>query len=159
MIKRLTACYQVLLAVTERAVSPLGITPQGMNVLLMLQVRAEEGCLLGEIGEHLMVSAATVTGLVDRLVRRGLVSRIEQADDRRKRRVRLTAEGLDFLGGVLPRYAGFFTGALASFDREQKTQLAGLLEGLTTHLLPLWEKKGHPVQVLPCQDPDGAMDA
>ncbi|RBQ19081.1 MarR family transcriptional regulator [Spongiactinospora rosea] len=46
-----------------------------------------------DLARHLGVSLATVTGIVDRLVRHGLACRHEDPDDRRVRRVELTPKG------------------------------------------------------------------
>ena len=48
---------------------------------------------MGDLAEHLRLSPSTVTGLVDGLVSRGLVERLEDAEDRRIVRVMLTATG------------------------------------------------------------------
>jgi DNA-binding MarR family transcriptional regulator len=69
-----------------------GLTMQQLRVLILL---ATEGPLAhGDLARALGVGLATVTGLVDRLVTRRLVERVEDATDRRIRRARLTADGM-----------------------------------------------------------------
>jgi DNA-binding MarR family transcriptional regulator len=48
---------------------------------------------LGELAEALDITGATMSGLIDRLSRRGLVERLPDVTDRRVVRVRLTEEG------------------------------------------------------------------
>lgn len=48
---------------------------------------------MSELSEELQLRPSTMTGLIDALVRRGKVERVEDPDDRRVVRVRLTAEG------------------------------------------------------------------
>jgi DNA-binding MarR family transcriptional regulator len=61
---------------------------------LMAQLdRAEEGMTLGELSRRMMVSNGNVTGLVERLVTEGLVTRRQVPNDRRTHRVRLTDKG------------------------------------------------------------------
>jgi len=48
---------------------------------------------MGDLAEHLHLSPSTVTGLVDDLVARGLVTRLEDPADRRIVRVTLAPEG------------------------------------------------------------------
>ncbi len=62
------------------------------DVLAQLD-RMPAGLTMGELSDRLMVSAGNVTGLIERLVREGLVSRAPGARDRRTSRVRLTAAG------------------------------------------------------------------
>ena len=56
-------------------------------------IRDRENPSLGELAEALDITGATMSGLVDRLSRRGLVERLQDVTDRRVVRVRLTAEG------------------------------------------------------------------
>ena len=64
---------------------------------LMAQLdRAPNGMTLGELSERMMVSNGNVTGLVDRLVEQGLISRRPSPKDRRAQLVSLTAEGRRF---------------------------------------------------------------
>ncbi|HEV7678788.1 MAG TPA: MarR family transcriptional regulator [Candidatus Dormibacteraeota bacterium] len=54
----------------------------------------QQGALtVGGLAEALGISAPSVTGLVDRLVERGLVERVRAEDDRRTVRVSLSADG------------------------------------------------------------------
>ena len=95
----------------ESRMSPLldlNLTMQQTKVLLLL---AFEGCepsttapvagapvprvgMSGQaLARHLGVGLAATTGIVDRLVGQDLVTRTEDPDDRRVRRIELTAEG------------------------------------------------------------------
>ncbi len=61
---------------------------------LMAQLdRAPSGMTLGELSQRMMVSNGNITGLVDRLVRQGLIQRRPLPHDRRVHIVSLTAEG------------------------------------------------------------------
>lgn len=141
MIAALTNTYHILLSVMERALSGYGITPQSMDVLVALYVNQEHGCPLGEIGEMLMVSPANITGLVEGLVKKGLVSRTEHPEDRRKRLVKLTPAGLSLVEEMIPESARFFQVALAPLTREDKQQLTERLGMVSGLLLPYWERR------------------
>ncbi len=66
----------------------------GLNELLACAFIAASGPRTpSEIAERLQVTTASVTELVDRLERNGLVSRIPHPTDRRKLLVMLTVEG------------------------------------------------------------------
>ena len=61
---------------------------------LMAQLdRAPSGMTLGELSQRMMVSNGNITGLVDRLVKQGLIQRKPLPHDRRVQIVSLTAEG------------------------------------------------------------------
>jgi DNA-binding MarR family transcriptional regulator len=59
----------------------------------LVYVGRGEGASLGEVAEHLGLTAATTTRLVDGLEARRLVSRTRSRTDRRRITVRLTADG------------------------------------------------------------------
>jgi DNA-binding MarR family transcriptional regulator len=71
---------------------------------------------MGGLADALDVSHASVTGIVDRMAERGLVSRQRSTDDRRVVRVALTEEGGTVLGGL---------------SAERREVLSELLDGLT----------------------------
>ncbi len=53
----------------------------------------DKGCTMTELAEAARQISATMTGIVDRLLDRGVVSRQRDPDDRRTLRVSLTADG------------------------------------------------------------------
>jgi DNA-binding MarR family transcriptional regulator len=73
----------------ERWIDPELTLPQ-IRLLLRL---AEGPARMGEIASFLAVGLPSATGIVDRLVARGLVSREDDPDDRRVVRCRLEAPG------------------------------------------------------------------
>jgi len=79
------------------------ISPSQFNVLNLLHSESE-GLSQIELSRQLIMHRSNVTGLVDRLEKRGLVSRKEFAPDRRAYRVVLTAEGLALVDQILPEY-------------------------------------------------------
>jgi DNA-binding MarR family transcriptional regulator len=145
MIAALSNTYRILQSVMERAFSVYGITPQSMDVLIALYVMKDRDCLLGEIGELLMVSPANITGLVEGLVKKGLVSRMEDPGDRRKRLAELTPQGIAFLETFIPSSARFLREIFASVTPEDKQQLCKRLGQISALLLPYWEKRKIPV--------------
>jgi DNA-binding MarR family transcriptional regulator len=66
------------------------------NVLRILR-GAPEGLLCGEIGRRMITRDPDITRLLDRLERRGLITRWRQSDDRRRVQSRITREGLVLL--------------------------------------------------------------
>lgn len=72
-----------------------GLTMQQLRVLLL--IAADGPMAHGDLAHALGVGVATVTGLVDRLVARGMVERTEDPDDRRVRRAGLSPAGLSFV--------------------------------------------------------------
>ena len=67
------------------------------NVLRILR-GAPEGLPCGEIGNRMITKDPDITRLLDRLEKRGLISRSRDARDRRTVTARITAAGLKLLG-------------------------------------------------------------
>ncbi len=88
--------------VHDRAVGLVGPMPLPPD-LTMQQVRVlshitkDPGITGHELGERLSVSAPTASGLIDRLVEKGLVTRADDALDRRVRRLHPTELGIDVI--------------------------------------------------------------
>ncbi len=81
-----------------RLLRPLGVSAAGGLVLGILR---DGGPLApSELGARLIVTRATVTGVVDSLERRGFVRRAPNPSDRRSVLVEITPEGLDVVGQV-----------------------------------------------------------
>lgn len=73
------------------------------NVLNLLR-SSPAGLSQSELSRRLIMHRSNVTGLVDRLEKRGLVERKDVASDRRAYRVVLTADGDGVLRALLPSY-------------------------------------------------------
>ena len=132
----LSGTYHVLLSIIKRVISTHQITPQSMDVLMAIYVTKDQKCTLGEISGRLMVSPANVTGLVDGLLKKGLVRRREHPKDRRKRLTELTPKGLAVIEEFIPRCALFMQTVFASVSQEDKQQLYERLKQIFQHMLP-----------------------
>jgi len=100
--------------------------PSQFNVLNLLGSHPN-GLSQTELGRQLVTHRSNVTGLVDRLEKRGLVLRREAAADRRAYRVVLTKEGARLLKQVLARY-------YAEADQVWKDVPAAKISGLLSTL-------------------------
>jgi DNA-binding MarR family transcriptional regulator len=81
--------------VRRRLRDSFGVTLPRFDLLAQLE-RTPQGMTLGELSQRMMVSNGNVTGLVDRLLEQGLISRRRSAKDRRAQIVSLTAAGRKF---------------------------------------------------------------
>lgn len=79
------------------------LSPSQFNVLSLLESNPD-GLSQSDLGRQLITHRSNVTGLIDRLEKRGLVKRKEADGDRRAYRVVLTKPGGDLLKQILPQY-------------------------------------------------------
>ena len=93
---RLFTCKEVIeTEVRRRLRDAFDVTLPRFDLMAQLY-RAPKAMTLGELSQRMMVSNGNVTGLVDRMVEQGLVSRRPSPKDRRAQLVSLTAQGRRF---------------------------------------------------------------
>lgn len=83
--------YQQVNQDAKRRLAPYGVTPVQYALLRVLWERDDRSG--AAIGERLQLDSATITGVLDRLERAGLVARRADPRDRRVNRIVLTARG------------------------------------------------------------------
>jgi len=106
-----------------------GVTVPQFYALISLEERSQ-ACPMNEIAQATQQAGATMTGIIDRLVRMGLVERGRKGSDRRVVLVGLTGRGEQLLEEVRARRRQSFYKALAKFDDEKIDQLLRLLEAV-----------------------------
>ena len=87
---QLIRLYVTMEGIYQAAARSVGLTPQQAQILCML---ANERPALGELAAMTNTTPKNMTGLVDRLVDRGQLTRGPDPRDRRVSRVELTADG------------------------------------------------------------------
>lgn len=88
---------QLVLAEVDRALRPFGLTFARYEVLVLLLFSRRGSLPMGKMGHRLMVHPTSVTSIVDRLERDGLVRRVAHAEDRRIILAELTANGRELV--------------------------------------------------------------
>jgi DNA-binding MarR family transcriptional regulator len=84
---------QLVLSAVDAALRPVGLTFARYEALVLLSFSRRGSLPLGKMGERLMVHPTSVTSIVDRLERDGLVRRVPGGDDRRVVLAELTDAG------------------------------------------------------------------
>lgn len=108
---------------------PEGLTLPQFDVLAQLE-RNAEGMSPGELTRELLVTAGNVTGIVDRLVRRGLVERRRVPSDGRTRRLLLTPQGRRVVRRAIPEHRMEIASHMAEVPLEELRTLRDLLRSL-----------------------------
>ena len=139
LVVGLSSSYHILYSIMERRYAKTGVTPQAINILFVLHLRRPKGCSLAEISNTTLLSPANVSGLVERLVRKGLITREENPTDRRKKLVLLTKKGVAFIDYFIPDSATFLQELFSSIRSEDRRQLQEMLFRLSEMLIPHWE--------------------
>lgn len=119
--------YSAAQAEFAEALRPVGLSTSAFNVLQALVNTPSAQLEPCEISDRLLVSRPSVTGLLDTLERRELITRQPHPQDRRRVVVRLTDDGRALLDEHYPEHYAMLDRVFASFDDEELAQLVTLL--------------------------------
>ena len=114
----------------EKITREYGITRSGINVLTILRSSEGRGCNQQRLSRLLLVSRANVTGLIDGLIRKGLVRRGPDECDRRACNVNISQQGERLLDSILPQYHGEISRIYSGLSRTDKKNLNRTLRKL-----------------------------
>src|ERR1700690_3849681 len=73
--------YHMAETLMHDCIQKVGLTLSGLNVLTILQHHRDTGCPQNALSDLLIVSRANITGVIDNLLRKGLVTREESSGD------------------------------------------------------------------------------
>lgn len=96
----------------------------------MLGILRDRTPLISELGARLGLDKSSISGLVDRAARRGLVERVPSTQDRRAVHVRLTPEGRTIVAAAQRDYEKDVVDLLAPLPEGQQDTLVRLLSRL-----------------------------
>jgi DNA-binding MarR family transcriptional regulator len=108
-----------------------------LRQLSALQMIEDDTTTLGDVARRLMVTPAVVTGLIDRLEKRGYVRRVGSSGDRRRVNLALTDEGRAAADRAQQMLTDEFAAKMANFSGEELRSLEqglGLLDRVVQEL-------------------------
>ncbi|MEM7771546.1 MAG: MarR family transcriptional regulator [Cyanobacteria bacterium P01_A01_bin.37] len=101
-IRELVRTYQAFSTYSEAFVRHYDLTPAQFDVIATLGNTA--GLTMGEIGEKTLITKGTLTGVVDRLEKKALITREIPPENRRSVVVKLTPDGEALFEQVFPAH-------------------------------------------------------
>lgn len=104
-----------------------GVSPQQHNVLSILRGQHPQPCSLGDIQERMLDRMSNATRLVDKLLEKKLVDRVQCPANRRKIEITVTEAGLDLLRQIenkIPPFEALFP----AISPEEAIMLGQLLD-------------------------------
>jgi MarR family transcriptional regulator, 2-MHQ and catechol-resistance regulon repressor len=112
----------------EAELEKLDLTPPQFYVLATIGYAG--GLPFGAIGAKMMVTVSNLTGIVDRLEEKKLVSRKRDAQDRRVVRVLLTDKGAKVYQSTIPLFEKSISNIFSALEKPQQKELSALLRKL-----------------------------
>jgi len=106
------------------------LSPGRFNVLMALFSSPNRTRSLSDLGDHLVVTRANITGLVDGLVEDGMLLRIDHPDDRRVVLAQLTDKAVKFLEWFAPQHLRNIKKLMNCFTSDEKRVFVALLDKL-----------------------------
>ena len=107
--------------------SKFDISSTKFNLLVVLYNVSKEGMILSDIGQEMLITKASITGLVDRLEKQKLVIRKRDSIDRRKIMARITNEGSALVEEIIKEYKEWLKKVTMTIDDNEKEQLVNIL--------------------------------
>jgi MarR family transcriptional regulator, 2-MHQ and catechol-resistance regulon repressor len=115
----------------------------GESDFRVLEVLLHKGPMpVNAIGPKVDLNPGSVSVAVDRLYKKGFVSRVESSSDRRVRTVSLTEKGRQMFVPVFRRHAALIKRAFQDVSSEELRQLGLILKKVGKRAASLAEKRG-----------------
>lgn len=120
--------YDSLRAHAECHIHSLGI---GFSDFAVLEALLHKGPMpVNTLGAKVRLTSGSITALVDRLERKGLLERREDTEDRRARMVHLTPAGRKLISTAFADHEAAMERATSGLTPQEKAQAAELLKRL-----------------------------
>ncbi|MEL1134946.1 MarR family transcriptional regulator [Desulfitobacterium sp. THU1] len=113
--------YNKLFSLIEKNVQEYGFNISEFGVLEFLWHNGEQP--VQKIAEKILVTSGTITYIIDKLQKTGLVERKKCEKDRRVYYVGLTPKGEEVIEELFPKHQQFIDNLLAGIDKDMKKNL------------------------------------
>jgi MarR family 2-MHQ and catechol resistance regulon transcriptional repressor len=124
-------------ALMPHAAESIGRTELGDSDFRVLEALLHKGPLpVNTLGPKVWLTPGSISVAVDRLVRKGLVSRKDHPRDRRIRQVELTAKGRALITRGFREHAAAMETAVSVLSKSERLTLLRLLKKLGKHAAP-----------------------
>lgn len=126
-LRELARCYQAFERYSATHIQSLDLTPPQFDVIATLG--NTPGMSFRELGERTLITKGTLTGVVDRLEAKGLVTRAGCPNDARSTLVTLTRQGEKIFNRAFPEHIEHLR---CAFGKVCEKELSTLEQGLVT---------------------------
>src|SRR5271154_6386206 len=128
-------------ALTRYAAAGIEETGLGLSDFGVLEILLHKGPLpVNTIGPIVDLTPGSISIAVDRLVAKGLVSRVESTEDRRVRIVALTSQGRDLIVTAFRKHSGQMTRVFSELSPEELRALEVALKKVGKRAAALMEQ-------------------
>ncbi len=125
VVRNLVRCYQAFEMFSAAHIRELDLTPSQFDIIATLG--NTKGMTSKELGEKTLITKGTLTGVVDRLIAKNLVRRVQCEHDGRSQIVQLTAEGETLFDKIFPAHGEYMSRAFVDFSADDYAQTEAVL--------------------------------
>ena len=130
-------------ALTRYAAAGIEETGLGLSDFGVLEALLHKGSLpVNTIGPIVDLTPGSISIAVERLVAKGLVSRVESTEDRRVRIVTLTPRGKELIAAAFRKHSGQMKIVFSELSPEELRGLEAALKKVGTRAATLMEERG-----------------
>jgi len=140
----LLVMLKALRAIRHLALAPIFKSGLGESDFRVLEVLLHKGPMpVNVIGPKVNLNPGSVSVAVDRLYKKGLVSRVESESDRRVRTVALTEKGRRVFVPIFRQHAALIKRAFQDLSPKEQRRLEEVLKKIGRRAEKVAEQKGH----------------
>lgn len=125
LLRELSDTFQAFEMYSATHIRSIGLTPPQFDIIATLGNTA--GMSPTELGEKTLITKGTLTGVIDRLIDKGLVSRTASATDGRCSRIQLSKQGERLFARIFPEHLAHLQPVFAQLNSAE-------IDALTTSL-------------------------
>lgn len=124
----LSRAYRSISDLANKSIQRFGLNPTEFAVLELLFHKGETP--LQQIGGKILIASGSITYVVDKLEKKGLLARKQCSKDRRVTYATLTEDGMKFMNEIFPDHEQYVHEIQSTLSLEEKEQLVSLLKKL-----------------------------
>lgn len=130
LLRELADTYQAFQTYSAAHIRTLDLTPPQFDIIATLG--NTPGMSPKQLGEKTLITKGTLTGVIDRLIAKHLVTRIASTRDGRCQTIRLTKQGDKLFAQIFPAHLAHLHPVFAQLDAPEMTALTLQLQTLRT---------------------------
>jgi DNA-binding MarR family transcriptional regulator len=128
VIKELVRAYQEFEGYSSTHIRGLGLLPVQFDVIATLANQPPMTYKL--LGEKTLISKSSLTGVVERMVKKGFIATLENPDDARSHLLKLTAKGQKIFDKAFPEHLQHLESAFQKLSKNQMKEIEKSLKTL-----------------------------
>lgn len=128
LLRELADTYQTFQAYSAAHIRTLDLTPAQFDIVATLG--NTQGFSPSELSQKTLITKGTLTGVIDRLCDKGLVTRVDAAGDGRGYLIQLTKRGEKLFAKIFPEHLAHLQPVFAQLKNQDITALTAQLAQL-----------------------------